>query len=64
VVRVWPSAANFVLAEFKDATKALAHLRAAQLLVRDGRIYPGLRGTARITIGDSAQNNRLLQALR
>jgi histidinol-phosphate aminotransferase len=63
VVRVWPSAANFVLAEFKDATKALAKVRAARLLVRDGRIYPELPGTLRITIGASAQNTRLLQAL-
>jgi len=63
VVRVWPSAANFVLAEFKDVTNALARLRGAQLLVRDGRIYPGLRGTLRITIGASVHNNQLLQAL-
>jgi histidinol-phosphate aminotransferase len=63
VVRVWPSDANFVLAEFKDVTKALAQVRAAQLLVRDGRIYPELPGTLRITIGASAHNTRLLQAL-
>ena len=48
---------------FKDATKALAKVRAARLLVRDGRIYPELPGTLRITIGASAQNTRLLQAL-
>jgi histidinol-phosphate aminotransferase len=63
VVRVWPSAANFVLAEFKDASKALAQVRAARLQVRDGRIYPELPRTLRITIGASAQNTRLLQAL-
>jgi histidinol-phosphate aminotransferase len=63
VVRVWPSAANFVLAEFKDVSKALARVRAARLLVRDGRIYPELPGTLRITIGASAHNTRLLQAL-
>jgi histidinol-phosphate aminotransferase len=64
VVRVWPSAANFVLAEFKDATKALAQARAARLLVRDGRNYPELPQTLRITIGASAHNTRLLQALK
>lgn len=63
VVRVWPSAANFVLAQFKDATKALSKVRAARLLVRDGRIYPELPETLRITIGTSAHNTRLLQAL-
>jgi histidinol-phosphate aminotransferase len=63
VVRVWPSAANFVLVEFKDATKALAKVHSARLLVRDGRIYPELPETLRITIGASAQNMRLIQAL-
>jgi histidinol-phosphate aminotransferase len=63
VARVWPSAANFVLAEFKDVSTVLAKMRAARLLVRDGRIYPELPGTLRITIGACAQNTRLLQAL-
>lgn len=63
VLRVWPSAANFVLAEFEDSGLALAKVRAARLLVRDGRIYPELPGTLRITIGACAQNTRLLQAL-
>jgi histidinol-phosphate aminotransferase len=63
VVRVWPSKANFVLAEFRDVAAAIARARAAQLLVRDGRMYPELPGTLRITIGASAHNTRLLQAL-
>jgi len=63
VARVWPSATNFVLAEFKDATQALTKVRAARLLVRDARIHPELPGTLRITIGASAHNTRLLQAL-
>ncbi|MFZ0501861.1 MAG: histidinol-phosphate transaminase, partial [Steroidobacteraceae bacterium] len=34
ITRVWPSAANFVLAEFADAGAALARAREARLLVR------------------------------
>jgi histidinol-phosphate aminotransferase len=62
VTRVWPSAANFVLAEFQDAAAALTRARAAKLLVRDARAYPELPAMLRITIGAAAQNTRLLQA--
>jgi len=63
-VRVWPSAANFVLAEFTDAGAALQRARDARLLVRDARGYPGLGRALRITIGTVEQNNRLLEAWR
>jgi len=62
VTRVWPSAANFVLAQFLDATAALWRARNARLLVRDVRAYEELPEALRITIGASAQNTRLLQA--
>ena len=62
VSRVWPSAANFVLAEFRDAASALASARNARFLVRDARGYAELKDALRITIGASAQNNRLLEA--
>lgn len=62
VRRVWPSAANFVLAEFADAARALEQARAASFMVRDARSYPGLADALRITIGSAAQNTRLLQA--
>ena len=64
VVRVWPSAANFVLAEFTDAGAALQRARDARLLVRDARGYPGLGRALRITIGSIEQNDRLLEAWR
>jgi histidinol-phosphate aminotransferase len=64
VVRVWASAANFVLAEFTDAATALIHARAARLLIRDVSGYPGLQGCLRITVGTVEQNERLLGALR
>jgi histidinol-phosphate aminotransferase len=64
ITRVWPSASNFVLAEFADAPLALARARGAHLLIRDVRGYPGLGSCLRITIGSPEQNNRLLEALR
>jgi histidinol-phosphate/aromatic aminotransferase/cobyric acid decarboxylase-like protein len=64
IIRVWPSAANFLLAEFEDAPLALARSRGARLLIRDARGYPGLGGCLRITVGSPEQNNRLLDALR
>jgi histidinol-phosphate aminotransferase len=62
VTRVWPSDANFVLAEFADAGAALARAREARLLVRDARGYPGLARALRITVGTPEQNGRLLEA--
>jgi histidinol-phosphate aminotransferase len=64
IIRVWPSAANFLLAEFEDAPLALARSRGARLLIRDVRGYPGLGRCLRITVGSPEQNNRLLDALR
>ena len=64
ITRVWPSAANFVLAEFDDAGAALARGREARLLVRDARGYEGLGRALRITVGTPEQNGRLLEAWR
>jgi histidinol-phosphate aminotransferase len=64
VVRVWPTDANFILAEFEDPALALARLRGAQLLIRDVRGYPGLGRCLRMTIGSAEQNQRLLDCLR
>jgi histidinol-phosphate aminotransferase len=64
VIRTWPSASNFILAEFADASLALARSRGAHLLIRDVRRFPGLGGCLRITIGSAEQNDRLLRALR
>jgi histidinol-phosphate aminotransferase len=64
VLRVWPSEANFVLVEFKDAAAALQRAHAAGLLVRDLRMTPGLERALRITIGSPEQNDRLLASLQ
>ncbi len=62
VLGVSPSAANFILAQFADASLALARARDALLLVRDMRGHPELPGALRVTIGTASQNARLLEA--
>ncbi|MBV9911965.1 MAG: histidinol-phosphate transaminase [Sinobacteraceae bacterium] len=62
--RAWRSDANFVLAECVDAQDTLRRAQAAGLLIRDVRSYPGLDGCVRVTVGDSDQNTRLLEALQ
>jgi len=63
IVRVFPSAANFVLVEFNDAERAFERLRTAGLLVRDVRRQAGLAACLRITVGLPEQNDRVLEAL-
>ncbi|MFI4866197.1 MAG: histidinol-phosphate transaminase [Steroidobacterales bacterium] len=63
VLRVWPSEANFLLVEFKDAAAALQRAHAAGLLVRDLRTTPGLARALRISIGNPEQNDRLIASL-
>jgi histidinol-phosphate aminotransferase len=63
VARVFPSDANFLLVEFRDAGRALDAGKAAGLLVRDFSAAPGLANCLRISVGTPAQNERLLAAL-
>ena len=63
VLRVWPSAANFLLVEFKQPQRAFDALVEAGLLVRDFRSHPGLERALRITIGSPTQNDAVLRAL-
>ena len=63
VLRVWPSAANFLLVDFADPASVLQHTHAAGLLVRDLRRMPALTQSLRISIGAPDQNDRLLDCL-
>ena len=63
VIRVFPSDANFLLVELRDASSAFARARTAGLLVRDVRAQPGLGRHLRITVGTPEQNARLIAAL-
>lgn len=62
VRRVWPSAANFLTVALHDPADCYARARAAGLLVRDARRYPGLSDGLRVTIGTREHSERLLEA--
>ncbi len=62
--RVFPSAANFVLADLGRGTSALVRRLARQgILLRDRASEFGRDGFVRITAGTRAQTRRLLQAI-
>jgi len=60
---VWPSDANFILAQAKDAAAVTSVAAAAGILIRDFSKDPAVPGGLRITIGTPDQNNQLLSAL-
>ena len=62
VTRVWPSDANFLLVDCADPDDMLRRVRGAGLIIRDVR-QPVLPRSLRITVGSSAENDRLLEAL-
>ncbi len=60
VRQVWPSVANFLLTDFRDAEVALAAARNAKLLIRDMRnVSPQ---SLRISVGTPEQNDRLIRS--
>lgn len=61
--KLWPSDANFILAESPDPQGLVAAAKAGGVLLRDFSWDPYLRDCVRITIGDPAQNDQLLRAL-
>jgi histidinol-phosphate aminotransferase len=63
VRRVWPSDANFVLAETVDAARAMEAGRRAGVLLRDFSANPYTPGGVRISVGTPDQNDRLLRSL-
>ena len=63
VARLFPSDANFLLVEFRDARGALEAGKSAGLLVRDFSAAPGLARCLRISVGTPEQNERLMTAL-
>ena len=63
VTRVFPSDANFLLLECRDARRFFEAGKAAGLIVRDFSAYPGLAQCLRVSIGTPQQNERLLAAV-
>lgn len=61
---VLPSQTNFLVVRFADAGAAYAALLATGVVVRDVRRYPRLDDALRISIGTSAENDRVLEVLR
>jgi len=63
-VRVWPSAANFLLIRLAGASRVRARLRDEySILVRDFSYAPGLNDCLRITVGTHDENAELLAAV-
>jgi len=64
VEQVLPSQANFILIRATDPAELFAAAKAGGILIRDFSWDPFTPGCLRITIGDQAQNDQLLDALR
>ncbi len=63
-VRVWPSAANFVLLEVADGPAVVAALRAESIAVRPAASFPGLDDRhIRVTARDPGRNALLAEAV-
>ena len=63
VRKVWPSDANFLLAQVDDARGMYEELLAAQVIVRDRSKVLGCAGCLRITVGTPAENDKVLAVI-
>ena len=63
VDKVWPSDANFLLIDCRDADRFMSNSMAGGLIVRDLRAHPALPRSLRITVGTRAQNDALLHCV-
>jgi histidinol-phosphate aminotransferase len=63
VDRVWPSDANFLLIDCRDADHFMSNTLAGGLIVRDLRAHPSLPRSLRVSVGTRAQNDALLHCV-
>jgi histidinol-phosphate aminotransferase len=63
VDRVWPSDANFLLIDCRDADRFMTNALAGGLIVRDLRAHPSLPRSLRVSVGTRAQNDALLHCV-
>jgi histidinol-phosphate aminotransferase len=64
-IRVYPSAANFLLFRVADADRVFNALKERAILIKNvAKSHPLLHGCLRTTIGTTAENDALMQALR
>jgi histidinol-phosphate aminotransferase len=64
VTRVYPSAANFLLVEVRNADAIYAYLCAQGIVVRNRSKEPLCENCLRITLGDPAAHEKLITALK
>ncbi|MCD8497427.1 MAG: aminotransferase class I/II-fold pyridoxal phosphate-dependent enzyme [Alphaproteobacteria bacterium] len=64
VVNVYPSDANFLLIEMKNAKGFCDHCGANGVILRDFSTYPGTENCVRISIGTPAENGKLAALLQ
>jgi histidinol-phosphate aminotransferase len=63
VEKVWPSDANFLMIECRDAEKFMTNSIAGGLIVRDLRAHPALPRSLRVSVGTRAENDALLRCV-
>ena len=63
VEKVWPSDANFLLIDCRDADRFMRLSIAGGSIVRDMRANPALPNSLRISVGTRSQNDALLDSL-
>jgi histidinol-phosphate aminotransferase len=63
VDRVWPSDANFLLIDCRDAGHFMKNTLAGGLIVRDLRAHPALPRSLRVSVGTREQNDALLHCV-
>ena len=63
VAKVWPSDANFLLIDCRDADRFMHNSLAGGLIVRDLRAHPALPQSLRVSVGTRAQNDTLLSCV-
>ncbi len=63
VDKVWPSDANFLLVDCRDADRFMSNTVAGGLIVRDLRSQPELPRSLRVSVGTRAENDALLHCV-
>jgi histidinol-phosphate aminotransferase len=63
VAKIWPSDANFLMIDCRDADAFLRRSMAGGTIVRDLRANPALPASLRISVGTRAENEALLSSL-
>lgn len=64
VIKAWPSRANFLLVNVKDARKFMKHCEVSGIIIRDRSLELGLKNCVRISIGTRREKAVLKKALQ